>query len=267
MSFSSPLHRGAQHAAQRGRSGRALVAFSVMGSLVLSGAFGVFPLAQTQAAGSEEAPLASVDAPESGVELNEQGFEPIPLEEMSDDPAAPAAQEPEASSSGAAAPTEPAEAAVAESGEGAESEEAADQPQSAETAAEPQMSEFLRAARAPRRAPGSGSSGFATGGSGRFKGDIQWIEWDPQGSYQTVLGNGQVKNDEYGKDVANGPWHNFSTATTTMTRQLGGGARIETTCKLSNPVANKNDSGKNSASSLLKAYTPGGWAGDALDDL
>lgn len=276
MSFSSPLHRGAQHAAQRGRSGRALVAFSVMGSLLLSGAFGVFPLAQTQAAGSEEAPLASVDAPESGVELNEQGFEPIPLEEMSDDPDAPAAQESEAASPEASAtPTESAEAAAAESDEDAESEEAADQPQSAESAAEPQMSEFLRAARAPRRAPGSPLDAvFATGGSGRFKESIQWLQWADISEFQTTPGANQGL--PLGADVR--PGHQqvqrfvkileseSDQKTLVNRRNLGDAGLLETTCTLSGLKKSGYDRFKAKDGALV-ATIPGTWAGDALDNM
>lgn len=99
---------------------------------------------------------------------------------------------------------------------------------------------------------------FATGGEGRFKNDIQWIQW---GAKNDVLLTAGVSGSK----------------TVTNTRDLGEGGTLVTTCTISNLQKQRSEGGNysdygydennNYVRSALKAYTPGDWAGDALDEL
>lgn len=80
---------------------------------------------------------------------------------------------------------------------------------------------------------------YATGGSGEYQGDIDWMEWGDAGS---VVSNGQV----------------------TDTEQTVGGENLVTSCTASN-IASKA-SPQNSATAL-HAYRSGSWGNDGLDNL
>lgn len=116
----------------------------------------------------------------------------------------------------------------------------------------------------------SAQDGFTTGGSDRFKDQIQWVAWPTDNADNIVLGYGRKQTGvDYQHDsepILNGAYYAKSGATT-MRRDLGDGGALVTTCTLSNPDHSMNDGGKNRDTSLLQAYLPGGWAGDGLDDL
>ncbi|NDR53174.1 CshA/CshB family fibrillar adhesin-related protein [Actinomyces sp. 565] len=96
-------------------------------------------------------------------------------------------------------------------------------------------------------AEADGKGLFATGGEGRFKNDIQWIQWGSNG--ETLLNSG----DGLSRPVTN-------------TRDLGVAGTLVTTCTISSLRANPNEQNR-THQSALKVYTPGTWAGDSLDDL
>ncbi|CED91917.1 CshA/CshB family fibrillar adhesin-related protein [Actinomyces succiniciruminis] len=110
----------------------------------------------------------------------------------------------------------------------------------------------------PAEAAGTVAEGFATGGAGRFKNDIQWIQWGTKNQFLLTAG------------VA-------GSQTVTNTRDLGEGGTLVTTCTISNLQKQRSEGGnyadygydENNAyvRSGLKAYAPGDWAGDVLDDL
>ncbi|SDN40373.1 Cna protein B-type domain-containing protein [Actinomyces ruminicola] len=98
-------------------------------------------------------------------------------------------------------------------------------------------------------AAGTAAEGFATGGEGRFKNDIQWIQWG------TYAGEHLLNTENaWGRKEK------------TQRRDLGNGLTLETTCTISRPRAHVNDVGV-TRGTVLESYIPGGWAGDSLDDL
>lgn len=94
----------------------------------------------------------------------------------------------------------------------------------------------------------SAAGGFADGGSGRFRSDIQWIQW---GAKDTVL-----LNTGDGKSVR-----------VTNTRSMGAVGTLEVTCTISGLTAITPEGGTTPIASGLKAYIPGDWAGDSLDNM
>ncbi len=113
-------------------------------------------------------------------------------------------------------------------------------------------------------APGDLDAVFATGGTGRYRDIIQWIQW---GDYETQF-KGKAKPDvpvlDYGQ-----------TKTFNNVRNVAPGTELHTTCTLSNLQHlghnPKRDDGKTltdaQAKGPLVATIPGGWAGDVLDNL
>ncbi|MDU0348891.1 CshA/CshB family fibrillar adhesin-related protein [Actinomyces sp. MRS3W] len=107
-------------------------------------------------------------------------------------------------------------------------------------------------------AAGTVAEGFATGGEGRFKNDIQWIQW---GTKNQVLLTPGVDVPQEVKS----------------TRDLGDAGTLVTTCTIGNLRQWTSEGGsfdsygydenKAYVRTGLKAYTPGDWAGDVLDDL
>jgi hypothetical protein len=95
---------------------------------------------------------------------------------------------------------------------------------------------------------------LATGGSGKYRQIIDWIQWG-DASNQTVLADGT------------------SSKTVTSTRDVGGQI-LRVACTASglqwNPSIGTGANGANTGETRrppLVAYTPGGWTGDALDNL
>lgn len=98
---------------------------------------------------------------------------------------------------------------------------------------------------------------FATGGSGRFKESIQWLQWADYSSFAGVE-KPNVPILDYNQDQA---FRNF--------RDLGDAGRLVTTCTLSDlqHLGHSPDVSEAQAKGPLVAAVPGTWAGDALDNL
>ncbi len=124
-----------------------------------------------------------------------------------------------------------------------------------------------------RMAPPSGAlpAIFATGGEGRFKESIQWLQWADYGLFDS---RGRPKSDpaqpaEDSDEVWGNPDETTilrsSGAKTTNTfvnyRDMGDAGQLVTTCTLSNLQQLDEKYGD------LVATIPGTWAGDALDDM
>ncbi|SPT52925.1 Predicted outer membrane protein [Actinomyces bovis] len=114
-------------------------------------------------------------------------------------------------------------------------------------------------------APGDLPAVFATGGTGRYRDIIQWLQW---GDYDTQF-KGKAKPDvpvlDYGE-----------TKTYNNVREIAPGTKLRTTCTLSNlqhlghkPFRDQRNDPLTEAQAKgpLVATIPGGWAGDVLDNL
>ncbi|WP_276670698.1 CshA/CshB family fibrillar adhesin-related protein [Schaalia cardiffensis] len=127
--------------------------------------------------------------------------------------------------------------------------------------AAPVLADTVEAAQAvPDRAPqGALPATFATGGSGRFKDSIQWLQW---ADYDTQF-KGVDKPNVPVLDYGEGPkdFVNY--------RDLGDAGSLVTTCTLSNltHLGHALDVSTAQAKGPLVATIPGAWAGDALDNL
>ena len=106
---------------------------------------------------------------------------------------------------------------------------------------------------------GSLPATFATGGSGRFKESIQWLQW---ADYDKDF-KGKDKPDVPVLDYGEGP-KDFVNH-----RDLGDAGSLVTTCTLSNLTHLGHGPGvpEEQAKGPLVATIPGAWAGDALDNL
>lgn len=87
-------------------------------------------------------------------------------------------------------------------------------------------------------------TGFATGGSGRFKNEIEWIQWADSVTNTNLL-------DSVGQSMVK-----------TQTRDLGEAGSLQTRCTV---TMTQNDGAQ--PGNGLKAYRPGTFGGDGLDDL
>ena len=100
---------------------------------------------------------------------------------------------------------------------------------------------------------------FATGGSGRFKESIQWLQW------------ADYDKDFKGKDKPDVPVLDYKDGSKDFVnyRDLGDAGRLITTCTLSNLTHIGHGEGvpEEQAKGPLVATIPGAWAGDALDNL
>ncbi|PID98049.1 MAG: hypothetical protein CSA82_01435 [Actinobacteria bacterium] len=98
---------------------------------------------------------------------------------------------------------------------------------------------------------------FATGGSGRFKETIQWLQWADYAQFAGVS-KPNVPILDYGQSKV---FTNY--------RDMGDAGKLVTQCTLSNlqhlgrPASVPEEQGKGP----LVATIPGAWAGDALDNL
>ncbi|WP_241228179.1 CshA/CshB family fibrillar adhesin-related protein [Actinobaculum sp. 352] len=112
---------------------------------------------------------------------------------------------------------------------------------------------------------------FATGGEGRFKEAIQWLQW---ADYSLFDANGRPTNDPVQPPADSGAvWTNPDNTTVLRSsgsktsntfvnyRDMGDAGQLVTTCTLSNLQQLDEKSGE------LVATIPGTWAGDALDDI
>lgn len=90
----------------------------------------------------------------------------------------------------------------------------------------------------------------ATGGEGKYKDSIFWLEW-PAGTLIDVLGNRSG---------------NRSVLTQHSYRDISPRIRLVTSCTISNLNYGANRPHVN-AQGPIAAYTPGGWGGDFLDNL
>ena len=100
---------------------------------------------------------------------------------------------------------------------------------------------------------------FATGGSGRFKESIQWLQW------------ADYDKDFKGKEKPNVPVLGVGEGPKDFVnhRDLGDAGSLVTTCTLSNLTHDTPAPGtpKQQTEGPLVATIPGTWAGDALDNL
>ena len=100
---------------------------------------------------------------------------------------------------------------------------------------------------------------FATGGSGRFKESIQWLQW------------ADYDKDFKGKEKPNVPVLGVGEGPKDFVnhRDLGDAGSLVTTCTLSNLTHDTPAPGtsKQQTEGPLVATIPGAWAGDALDNL
>lgn len=98
---------------------------------------------------------------------------------------------------------------------------------------------------------------FATGGSGRFKESIQWLQWGDYADFAGVA-RPNVPVLDYGEEK-----------TFTNFRNMGEAGRLITTCTLSGleHLGHAPDVTEGQAKAPLVATIPGAWAGDALDNL
>lgn len=87
-------------------------------------------------------------------------------------------------------------------------------------------------------------TGFATGGSGRFKNEIEWIQWADSVTNTNLL-------DSVGQSMVK-----------TQTRDLGEAGSLQTRCTV---TMTQNDGAQ--PGNGLKAYRPGTFGCDGLDDL
>ena len=106
---------------------------------------------------------------------------------------------------------------------------------------------------------GSLPATFATGGMGRFKDSIQWLQW------------ADYDKDFKGKDKPNVPVLGVGEGPKEFInhRDLGDAGSLVTTCTLSNLTHDTPAPGtsKQQTEGPLVATIPGAWAGDALDNL
>ncbi|WP_034651708.1 CshA/CshB family fibrillar adhesin-related protein [Corynebacterium vitaeruminis] len=93
--------------------------------------------------------------------------------------------------------------------------------------------------------------GFATGGSGRYKDDIQWIKWDAENAESWDYNNPKNLIQNVG-----------DTFTQLQTRDLGEAGSLQTKCTIT-LTANYGAQAGNG----VRAYRPGNFGGDGLDDL
>ncbi|AKU65795.1 collagen-binding protein [Schaalia meyeri] len=121
----------------------------------------------------------------------------------------------------------------------------------------PHVVEQTQAA-AERVPSGSLPATFATGGSGRFKESIQWLQW---ADYDKYFAN---QTQPYAPILDKGEVKAF-----TNSRDMGDAGVLVTTCTLSNlqHLGHGTGSTDEQSNGPLVATIPGTWAGDALDNL
>ena len=98
---------------------------------------------------------------------------------------------------------------------------------------------------------------FATGGSGRFKESLQWLQWADYSDFAGIE-KPNVPILDYGQEKV---FTNF--------RDMGEAGRLMTTCTLSDlqHLGHAQEVSEAQAKGPLVATIPGAWAGDALDNL
>ncbi|MDC4233027.1 CshA/CshB family fibrillar adhesin-related protein [Actinomyces sp. B33] len=121
-------------------------------------------------------------------------------------------------------------------------------------ASEPGPAAYSATPRAPRA--GELPAVFATGGTGRFKESIQWLQWADYSQFENNP-RPRVPVLDYGQ-----------TKTFTNARDLGEAGTLVTTCQLSDLDYIGSGTGRPAQSKApLVATIPGTWAGDALDNM
>lgn len=118
---------------------------------------------------------------------------------------------------------------------------------------------------------------FATGGSGRFKDVIQWMQWsDPDfyanaglksSTHSGVTRPDVPRSDGVVFDVMGNSSRYPDSAVRSYVRNIGTSARLITSCQLTNLDHNSLRQGPSYRSGPVVATVPGKWRGDSLDNM
>lgn len=162
-------------------------------------------------------------------------------------------------------------------------ERAADVAQSAPAPQPRGFSGFRRAARSSAALstdinnPNLNTPVFATGGSGRFKDVIQWMQWsDPDFYVNARLKSSDPsgvtrpdvpRSDGVVFDVMGNASSYPDSAVRSYVRNIGDSARLITSCQLTNLDHNSLRPGASYRAGPLVATVPGKWRGDSLDNM
>ncbi|RRC95661.1 hypothetical protein EII11_05185 [Schaalia canis] len=162
-------------------------------------------------------------------------------------------------------------------------ERAADAAQSAPAPQRSGFSGFRRAARSSAALstdinnPNLSAPVFATGGSGRFKDVIQWMQWsDPNfyanatlksSSHSGVTRPDVPRSDGVVFDVMGNDSRYPHSAVRSYVRNIGTSARLITSCQLTNLDHRSLRQGPSYKAGPVAATVPGNWQGDSLDNM